>query len=381
MSRDGFLVADSDLHVMEPPDLYERYLEPRYRERAPVWMARPDSGHKDFVVKVDAPVTEEWMKKEMVSRKHLDDRMAVVYAEEMEHGYTPELTLRAMDVEGIDVAILFRTFAQMAIQVDGQDPDYTFAICRAFNNWLSEFASVDGERLKGSGILGLNDIPAAVREAGRCVTGLGMAAVTLLPTFVDNRMFHDPECDPLWTTLQDMDIPVTFHDTSQGYAARNPGNWFRDHPNNLVLVHAFSFPIPLMLAIGSVTAGGLLHRFPRLRMAFLEGNCSWAPWALYRLDDQWETYGDSQEIQLDMMPSEYFVRQCYVSTETDGELLHHLVDEIGDDNVVLSTDYPHTDSSYPHAVESFLTYDKVSDETKRKVLWDNCARLYNLAAG
>lgn len=381
MSRDGFLVADSDLHVMEPPDLYERYLDARYRERAPVWMSRPESGHKDFVVKTDAPVSEEWTKKEMISRKHLDDRMAEVYAEELEHGYTPELTLKAMDVEGIDVAILFRTFAQMAIQVDGQDPDYTFAICRAFNDWLSEFATVDRKRLKGSGILALNDIQAAVGEAGRCVKELGMTAVTLLPTFVDNRMFHDRECDPLWDTLQEMDIPVTFHDTSQGYAARNPGNWFRDHPNNLALVHAFSFPVPLMLAIGSVTTGGVLHRFPRLRMAFLEGNCSWVPWVLYRLDDQWETYGDSQEIQLDMMPSGYFVRQCYVSTETDGELLHHLVDSIGDDNVVLSTDYPHTDSSYPHAVESFLAYEKVNDETKRKVLWDNCARLYNLGVG
>ena len=63
MAKNGFLVADSDLHVMEPPDLYERYLEPRYREAAPVWMARPESGHKDFVVKTDAPVSEEWTKK------------------------------------------------------------------------------------------------------------------------------------------------------------------------------------------------------------------------------------------------------------------------------------------------------------------------------
>ena len=320
--------------------MYEQYLEPRYRAAAPVWMSRPESGHKDFVVKTDAPVSEEWTKKEMVSRKRLDDRKSEVYAEELKHGYTAALTLRAMDVEGIDVAILFRTFAQMAIQVDGQDPGYTFAVCRAFNNWLHEFASVDEARLKGSGILALTDISAAVEEAGRCIRELGMAAVTLLPTVVDNRMVHDMECDPLWDALQEMDIPVTFHDTSQGFAAKNPGNWFRDHPNNLVLVHAFSFPIPLMLSIGCVTAGGLLHRFPRLRMAFLEGNCSWVPWVLYRLDDQWETYGDSQEVQLDMKPSEYFVRQCYVSTETDGELLHHLVDAIGDDNVVLSTDYP-----------------------------------------
>ena len=136
-------------------------------------MSRPESGHKDFVVKTDAPVTEEWTKKEMVSRKHLDDRKSEVYAEELKHGYTPELTLRAMDVEGIDVAILFRTFAQMAIQVDGQDPGYTFAVCRAFNNWLHEFASVDEARLKGSGILALTDVSAAVVEAREVHQGVG----------------------------------------------------------------------------------------------------------------------------------------------------------------------------------------------------------------
>ena len=379
MSKNGFLVADSDLHVMEPPDLYERYLEPRYREEAPVWMARPESGHKDFVVKTDAPVSEEWTKKEMVSRKRLDDRKSEAYAEELKHGYTAELTLRAMDVEGIDIAILFRTFAQMAIQVDGQDPGYTFAVCRAFNNWLHEFASVDEARLKGSGILALTDISAAVEEAGRCIRELGMAAVTLLPTVVDNRMVHDMECDPLWDALQEMDIPVTFHDTSQGFAAKNPGNWFRDHPEQpcagarVLVSHSLD-------AIDRMCHGGrAFAQVPSAQDGVSGGELLVGPLGPVSIGRPVGDLRDSQEVQLDLKPSEYFVRQCYVSTETDGELLHHLVDAIGDDNVVLSTDYPHTDSSYPHAVDSFLKYDKVSEETKRKVLWENCARLYNLA--
>ena len=238
--ENGFLVADSDLHVMEPPDLYERYLEPRYREHAPVWMARPESGHKDFVVKTDSIVSEEWTRKEMVSRKHLDDRKSAAYAEELKNGYTPEMTLRAMDIEGIDVAILFRDVCADGDPSRWSGPRIHFLrFAGPSTIGLQSFASVDGARLKGSGILALNDIDAAVEEAGRCIKELGMAAVTLLPTVVDNRMLHDTECDPLWDALQEMDIPATFHDTSQGYAARNPGNWFRDHPNNLVLVHAF----------------------------------------------------------------------------------------------------------------------------------------------
>ncbi len=378
MSRNGFHIVDSDLHVMEPHDLYEKYMDAEYRDRAPVWKVRPENGQMDFVVQDGTPPSEGWRKKEWVSRRNLDDSKADVYQDEMAHGYTPELTLKAMDREGIDMAILFRTSAQMAIQVDGQDPNFTFAVCRAFNDWLKDFASIDTERLRGSAILALNDVSLAAREAVRSVQDLGMTAVTLLPTAVDERMPHDTECDPLWSTLQDMDVALTFHDTSSGFSARNPGNWLREHPNNLVLVHTFSFPMTLMLALGCMTTGGVLQRFPRLRVAFLEGNCSWVPWLLYRLDEQWEIYGESQDVQLDLRPSEYFKRQCYVSTETDGELLYQVVEEVGDDNVVLSTDYPHTDSNYPHAVESFLKYDKVSDESKRKILWDNCARLYNL---
>ena len=378
MSRDGFKIVESDLHLMEPPNLYDDYMEPEYRALAPRWGARPESGLLDWQVQDGKLPAVDWLRKEMLSRKHLDDGSSHHYAEEKREGYTPGLTLKAMDREGIDIAILFRTYPQMAIQVDGQDPRYSLAVCRAFNNWLSEFVQADPDRLRGSAVLALNDVPAASQEAIRAVKDQGAVAVTLLPTSVDDRMPHDRECDRLWDTLQDLDVPVTFHDTSQGYSARNPGNWFREHPNNLVLIHTFSFPITLMLTIGCMTAGGVLHRFPKLRMAFLEGNCSWVPWLLYRLDEQWKIYGDSQEVQLAHLPSHYFKERCYVSVETDGELLCQVVETIGDDNIVLSTDSPHTDSNYPFALEKFLAYYKVSDATKKKILWDNCARLYKL---
>jgi predicted TIM-barrel fold metal-dependent hydrolase len=376
MARNGFRIVDSDLHVNEPPNLYTDYLDRKFLDRAPRWIGDPDVLGWD--VQDGKAMDARWRRREVGSRDLLSKRKRDHYADELEHGYTPEIALRAMDREGIDVAIVFRTHAHMAIHVEGQDPRYSLAVCQAFNNWLKDFTAADPKRLRGAAILALNDTAAAAKEAERAVKDLGFLAVTLVPSVLDDRMLHDPECDRLWATLQDLDIPVTFHDTSGGFSSKNPGYWFREHPNNLVLTHAFSFPLTLMMAIGCFTVGGVLERFPRLRAAFLEGNCSWLPWLLYRLDEQWEIFGEGQDTELKQRPSEYFKERCFVSVEADGEFLGQVVEAIGDDNIVLSTDYPHPDSNYPFAVEKFLGLSKVSDSTKRKILWDNCARLYNL---
>ena len=69
------------------------------------------------------------------------------------------------------------------------------------------------------------------------------------------------------------------------------------------------------------------------------------------------------------------LNQDFISIEPDEAPARHTVEEIGCDHLVFSTDYPHGDSKYPHAVESFLKLS-LSDEDKRKILWDNCARFY-----
>jgi len=105
-------------------------------------------------------------------------------------------------------------------------------------------------------MLSFCDIPEAAKEAERAVKDLGMVAVTLPATLMNDRMPHDLHRDRLWATLQDLDVPVTFHDTSGGYSKMNPAYSFRKHPNNLVLTHAFSVSFTLVMAIGSMTTGG-----------------------------------------------------------------------------------------------------------------------------
>ena len=142
--------------------------------------------------------------------------------------------------------------------------------------------------------------------------------------------------------------------------------------------HATVFPLELMVAMCSMILGGVLERFPGLKVAFLEGNCSWLPWWLYRLDDQWSKFGAGETVQLNQKPSDYFLRQCYISIDPDEHLAADMLKRLGDDNVVFSTDYPHPDSAFPHAVEELLALEEISPESKKKILWDNCARLYSL---
>ena len=134
------------------------------------------------------------------------------------------------------------------------------------------------------------------------------------------------------------------------------------------------------MALSAMTKGGVLKRFPTLRVGFLEGNCAWLPWWLHRLDDQWEKYGGGESVRLDALPSEYFKGQCFIGTDVDETLLRVVIDEIGDDNIVMSTDYPHADGPYPNGTQTFLELPGVNIESKRKILWDNCVRLYALDA-
>ena len=191
---------------------------------------------------------------------------------------------------------------------------------------------------------------------------------------INRRPLYDRYYDPLWAVAEEMDVAVSFHGNHAAYAE----HLARRYLDNLVLSHACGQPVEMMLSLGAVATGGVLSRFPRLRMAFLEGNCSWLPWWLWALDERWEAWGDRELFKQDAKPSELFRRQCFVSVEPEEELAKHVVTELGDDNLVLSTDWPHDDSRYPHAIDGFLEMPHLSPTSKRKILWDNCARLYGL---
>jgi predicted TIM-barrel fold metal-dependent hydrolase len=382
MAKGGFKVMDSDIHVDEPHDLWDRYLEPRFKDRAPRFAAI-DGSHtngwqfegKVFPAFFDRPERRRFgrIRREKALARHLETGRYKDPAEDLP-GDDPHAMLKAMDREGIDLSIVFRTRGAHLIALDGLEPDLSAAICRAFNNWISEFCATDRARLKPTAILPLHDPKLAVEEARRSVRELGAVAVVLSNHPVNGRAWYDPAYELLWAEAERLGVPVAFHGIQMAYQ-EHLGRRFMD---NFVMAHAVAHPLEQMMALGSLLTGGVFERYPHLKAAFLEGSCSWVPWWLWTLDERVEKFGDDERFHLTMRPSEYFQRNCWVSVDPDEDVVRHALPSMGDDNIVISTDWPHDDSAYPRAVETFLGLEGVTESTKRKILWDNCARLYGL---
>jgi predicted TIM-barrel fold metal-dependent hydrolase len=381
--KQGFKVIDSDIHVREPQDLWARYIEPRFKDRAPQFTDFPDGSSpgvwrfegKLFPAYIDRPERQRLAKvRREKSRDRHEELGREIGSEEERRGEDPKAMLHAMDVEGIDISIVFRTRAAHIIAVDGLDPELVAAVCRAFNNWLTDFCSTDPARLKPAALLPMHDVKLAVAEARRSVGELRAAALVLPNQQVNGRPWYDPYYDPLWAEAERLHVPVAFHGIQLAYQ-EHLGRRFLD---NFAMAHAVGHPVEMMLALGSMLSGGVFERFPGLTAAFLEGSCSWVPWWLWCLGERVEKFGDDERFRLKMPLSEYFRRHCYVSVDPDETVARHAIEAMGDENIVISTDWPHDDSAYPHAIETFLKLEGVSEVSKRKILWDNCARLYNI---
>jgi len=370
MARRGFRVIDSDMHVMEPPDLWQRYVDPRFRERAPRGSA---TGPLDLGLY--GPDGEPWGRFAATAGRRGEAQRPIEqrYRSQHERGWTAQVQLEAMDTEGIDVAVLYPSRGLFALSRPDLDPELAAALARAYNDWLHEFCQRDPARLLGAAMLSPFRVEDAIAEARRCVAELGFRAVFLRPNVVGGRNWHDAAFDPLWSALEELGVPLGFHEGS-GTRLRQVGDQFGDAS---WLRHAVCHPLEMMLAATSFCGGGTLARHPKLRVAFLEGNCGWVPFLLWRLDEHWEhfraLYGDPQPEP----PSRYFERQCFVSVEADELPVRHVIADIGDRQLVFSTDYPHFDSKFPRAIDAFLEMP-LSDDARRRILWDNCAGFYGL---
>ena len=373
MSKNGMKVMDSDMHIIEPPDLWERYIDPAFRDRAPKgW-----PGHENpSVLEIDGRVYPKsaGRRKDDYAGSYQEMYGALYerYKHAIEAGYDAPSQLVGMDNEGIDVAVLFPTRGLYALASDDIDPPFAAAISRAYNDWLADFCSTDTTRLLGAAMVPPHDVDAAVAETRRMVTEHGFKAIFMRPNPVGGRNWSDPHYDPLWREAESHGIAVCFHEGGE-VDLPQPGKQFK----NSMMRHTCTHPMAMMLAAVDMIGGGVCERFPNLRIAFLEGNCSWAPFLMWRLDEHHEWRHEWEGQELSLQPSEYFKRQCYLSIECDEEPARYAVDALGEGNIVFSTDYPHADSKYPDSVDRFFDLP-LSESAQRSIMWDNCARLYDI---
>jgi uncharacterized protein len=360
-------VIDADGHVMEPPDLWEKYIEPEFRATAPrgVGIMTIDVlGHR-------MPDVPGWREEATDPRHVFDPR----FADAARRGYDAASHIEAMDMEGIDIMVLYPSRGLFVASANALPRRYVGAVCRAYNRWLADFCSHNPRRLMGAALVALHDPQIAAEEARYAVEELGMKSVFLRPNPVNGRTIDHPDHDEFFAEVERLAVPIATHEGAGVHLAQ----FGRDRYDKLFKVHMICHAVETMGACMDLIVGGVLERHPQLRCAFLEASAGWAPWWLERMDEHFEGFHGSREAGgLSQKPSEYFRRQCFVSCEVDERSARYVEEAFGTDVLVLGSDYPHGDGSFPHAVRDFVNLEALSSSAKRKALWDNPIRLYHL---
>lgn len=361
MARD--YVIDSDGHVMETQVNWAEYLEAPYRGRAP----KPITDHENWPrLLVEGKVYPLPLGKGRGMGPPFNS-----FPSRREGMYDPKERIIDMDVEGIDVAVLFGTAIGLGL-CSYEDKDFAVAMARAYNNWLRDYCSYNPERLKGVAIVPLQDPDEAVKELRRAVTELGMVSVSV-PCNNGPRIISDEVYFPLFAAAEELDIPICIH-ASPGMHGANPVSVERS--DNFFVTHATGFAFEQMMAITTLLAAGVFDSFPKLRFAFLEAGAGWVPYWMDRLEEHYEKLSGHVP-GLKRSPEEIMrSEQCFYSCEPEDNLAK-LTAEIGADRIMYASDYAHWDCEFPESV-NLIKKQELPEDTRRKVLAENASRLYRL---
>lgn len=368
----GFKVFDADAHVVEPKNLWERFLDARYRHR--VSWQQPFEGMDRFrPATVDGRYTQS--RKTLYGRQQeavrwTTDEMVAKYGDVVLKGFDGASVAKSMQVEGVDLMVLYGPGYDMWL--DGIDPDLQAAMARAYNRWGVEMRETSGGRVLTAAPVPLNDITRAVAEVRYAYEELGVRCFWARPNPFNHRTLGDRYFDPLYEILQDYDVPFATHE----FMGLNGPSAGEDRFETFVEWHTCVHAMEAQMAMLSMIVNGVYERFPRLRVAYMEAGSAWVPSWLHRIEEHVELAGWLETPECTKSPIEYFKRNCYVTTECDEHLVYHMIEELGDDRILFETDFPHPDSKYPRAVATFLAQPKLSEESKRKILWDNALDFY-----
>ena len=377
-----YQVIDADGHVIEPFDMWEKYLEPEFKSRAPYkeqTLEEDISGRR--IVKIDIfsnPYKDMKIEGEKIYYNISDEiwaeglRMRIRdYTNYEVNSFDPESQVKAMQKMGVDIEFLYPTVGLWLLSIDKMDSQLAGALTRAYNNWLRDFCSYDTQVLKGVGAINLHDPEEMVPELRR-IAEFGWKAIFLRPNPVKGRSLCDPAYEPFWTECERLGIAVSLHEGTHSKLPTTGSDRF----NTRFAMHACSHPMEQMMALLALIEGGVLERHPMLRVGFLESGCGWVPYWLWRLDAEYKNLGWEVKNNVKMKPSEYFCRQCFVSIEPSEPYLPEIINYIGSDNLILGSDYPHIDHEPEVIKEAVALSERLPRETVKKILWDNPMRFY-----
>jgi predicted TIM-barrel fold metal-dependent hydrolase len=337
--------VDADGHILEPPTLWEEYIDPQFRSRA-------------LRFRIDENGLEELQydgKSSTMSRRGFPATLGAMgapdlvdmaknpqrtYLGEAPYGsMDPKERIDVLDAEHIDTAILYTTVG-LLWEAEVEDPELSQAYTKAYNRWICEFCA-DEPRLVPTAHLSLTDVAAAAEELGRAV-GEGAVGGYVAPFHHAGRPFGHPDNDALFAAAQDLDVPLAIHPTFEPPSTKGDrmgGDNFR----NLRLLSSVAGSDGVRHQFTTLFDYGVFDKFPRLKIVVLECGAGWIGYWLDRIDAVFAHTVIGERVPLQHKPSDYFRERVWISGDPDERMIPALAQRYGHTRFLWASDFPHAD--------------------------------------
>jgi uncharacterized protein len=364
-------IISADSHVNPPKDLWVRNVPTKFKDRAPRVESTPQG---DFWI-VDSQISGAIGLDASAGRKPEDFKPHGLTYKDMRPGsYDPAARLADMDLDGVDAEVLY--FGGPVTQY-ATDPELRRYVVRTYNDWMLELSEAAPNRLIGLAHVPLVDIADGMQELER-IAKMGLKGFHVDP-FPDERggkPLWDPAYEPLWSLIEEIGLPMSFHIV--GPRKANVREVFLNETPGVKETFIAIAPISICEVVSTLTFTGILERHPKLNYILVECGIGWIPYFLERMDQTFHKHRFWTKSVITEKPSVYWYRQGHATFIQDlaGVAERH---RAGLRNIMWSTDYPHSDSTWPKSREALAAHFQDVPENERSMIaGGNCVALYGL---
>jgi predicted TIM-barrel fold metal-dependent hydrolase len=379
-------IIDVDSHVTEPPDLWTSRMSDKWGDKVPHVRWDEDAQEERWFIGdarlsgVGASACAGWPEPFPNYPPKLADTDPAAW--DAEH------RLRRLDELGVMTQVLYPNVlgVHSASIIAQKDAEFMLDCVRAYNDFITEFSSVDPKRLVPLTMLPFWDLDASVAEIERCYNN-GHRGIITASKFdaVGYPALASGHWDPVFDAAQALDLSINFH---IGFSALAQTDLEKAYGDKFEMRQFVKDSV--MTFLGNATTivdlilSGLCDRYPRLNFVSVESGAGYIPYLLEAMDWQWVNTGCPKQFPGSALPSEVFRRQIYGTFWFENNAL----DAIGGlvDNMMFETDFPHPTSLSPGPASwadrpsdmAARNLSRFPPETVAKLLHDNAARVYHL---
>ncbi|MGO9263928.1 MAG: amidohydrolase family protein [Candidatus Binataceae bacterium] len=365
-----YQIISADSHMTEPPGLWTERLDRKYRDHAPKVVDEYE-GKKGayFVAEGLKPFPVGGIFGSGKTAEELPAHFRKGYEAAPKSVWEPAERLKEQDRDSVKAEVLYTSLGMFLYGLE--DAELRSACFSVYNDFVAEYCKYNPKRLVGLGLVTLEKIEDAVKELERCAKkGLRGAMIWASPP--DERPYTHPDYKPFWTAAERLDLPISLHILT---GRRGSGIGGRRN----FLSSYLAVPHGIQDTLGTMIFGGVLEEFPQLKLISAESDVTWFPHFMYRLDHAYDRFRHFQGVTLALKPSEYVRRQVYATFQFE-TIGRDLVDAYGVEQMMWSSDYPHTDSPWPHSREYIEggAFARITPAETQKIVAGNAAKLYHI---